>query len=104
MTQRKAITFDIKGIKCDNKACGWSDMSAKFDPEFWLNKPCPSCGSNLFTQADYDAMMRMFRIARVFNFIFAPLMLISKRTRTRAIPVEMDGTGIPKMGEPYERE
>lgn len=71
--EEKTIWFNIKGIKCDNPACGWSDMEAKFDPEFWLNKPCPNCGSNLFTPEDYAALMRIYKVASFINALLAPI-------------------------------
>ncbi len=95
----KAVEFDIKGIKCDNPPCGWFDMNARFIPEYWLNKPCPRCGSNLFTQKDYDAMMRLFKITRVFNFIFAPIVWFSKKKHTRH-QVDMNGSGNIKIHPP----
>lgn len=46
--------LEAGGIKCDNPICGYSDDSVKM--EEWgdyVNKPCPNCGENLFTEEDY---------------------------------------------------
>lgn len=93
----KAISFDIRGIKCDAKGCGWRDDLAEFDPDKYLNAPCPSCGSNLFTPADYKAMKRMFRVASLINKIAAPFIRKSKDKRKIAIPCNMDGSGKIKL-------
>lgn len=93
----QTITHEIRGIKCDNPACGWKDMNAAFDPDFWLNKECPQCRSNLFTQADYDTMMRMFWIADKINKVLAPvrwvMRLFGKQETTERFKIEMNGTG-----------
>lgn len=91
-----AIRFDIKGIKCDNPACGWRDMSVAFDMDKFLNAPCPACGSNLFTQKDYDAMKRMFARVAVVNRILRPFVkLLARRGQTKEVRqrLEMDGSG-----------
>ena len=66
----KAAFLDIKGIKCDNETCDYSDMEAEFIPDKYLNAPCPKCGSNLFTQADYDAIKAQVKLVEMVNDIF----------------------------------
>lgn len=89
----KAIEFDIHGIKCDNPNCKWEDMSVKFDPDYWLNKPCPKCGANLFTPQDYKTMKRIIKIAKVLNIIFWPIVKLSSKKEYKRLNVQMDGSG-----------
>lgn len=94
----KAITFNIKGIKCDSPICGWKDMSVEFDPDKFLNMPCPQCGWNLFTQADYNTMKRMFRVARIINFFCWPYMFIrGRREKNVKLDIRMNGSGTPDV-------
>ena len=72
----KAIEVDIHGIKCDTKGCGWNDMTVSVnDYEQWLNKPCPECGSNLLTQADFDMVQQMLGFATLVNDVLPPEVL-----------------------------
>lgn len=100
---KKAITFDIKGIKCDSPLCDYKDMSVEFDPDKYLDMPCPKCGCNLFTQKDYDLMIRMFRVANIINLVFAPFMWIFKNNKRLWHNVETDGSGKARIGEGVER-
>jgi len=80
----------VKGIKCDTVLCDYVDMEVPFtDYPQWLNRPCPKCGANLLTQADFDAVISLVRIAEEqpddegetdFN-----------------MSVSFDGTGEPKL-------
>jgi len=93
----QAIRFDIKGIKCDSPACDYADMEIDFDPEYFLNRPCPECGLNLFTEKDLKAMLRIFKIAKFLNFIFRPF--IKKTDKERAFKIKMDGSGKTELKE-----
>ena len=62
-----AITMSVKGIKCDNPECDWDDMNAEFDPEKWLDVPCPKCGANLFTKDAYDQLKAIMSIMEYVN-------------------------------------
>lgn len=56
------------GIKCDNPECCYADETVKVeDYKDWLNKPCPECGSNLLTQADYDNVQMLIKVAKLLN-------------------------------------
>lgn len=45
------LTLIPHGMKCDNPSCDWMDMSIDFkDYAEYVNKPCPVCGENLFTE------------------------------------------------------
>ena len=94
-----AISFDIKGIKCDNKACGWSDMTVAFEPEKYLNAPCPMCGSNLFTQADYDKMKKMFIMAAAVNRFAKKFHWLFKWGKRKTFEVNMNGSGKTNIKE-----
>ena len=68
MEKVEVVKANISGIKCDNKECSYRDDSVKFeDYGNWLNKPCPECGSNLLTESDYVAVLRMVKIVNKLN-------------------------------------
>lgn len=60
---KNAVDTTIRGIKCDNPNCDFSDMSVSFENyKEYVNRPCPKCGCNLLTEHDYNvckAMMKM---------------------------------------------
>lgn len=52
-----------EGLKCDEKGCGYADWTIKSeDYHKHVNHPCPKCGSNLLTQADYDTFIAMEKV------------------------------------------
>lgn len=66
------MEMKVQGIKCDNPECDYKDMSVKYeDYHEWLNRPCPKCGWNLLTQADYDTTNLLMKISKskFLNFI-----------------------------------
>lgn len=63
----KAIEHKITGIKCDAPECNWIDNEAEFEPEKWLNAPCPDCGANLFTQEAWNQMKAMQKMIDAIN-------------------------------------
>lgn len=61
---------NIRGIKCDS--CDYNDENVPFsDYPKWVNKPCPECGENLLTQADYDSCLKMVNAVDIINSISA---------------------------------
>lgn len=66
---KKAINYDIKGIECDSPTCSWQDLNAEFDPERYLNKPCPECGANLFTEESYEQIKYIQKMSDIINGI-----------------------------------
>ena len=57
------MEINIKGIKCDNTKCEYKDPEVKFENySDFVNKPCPSCGANLLTEADFETVQRMMRL------------------------------------------
>lgn len=84
------------GLKCDNPSCDYVDTTANIDDyEKYLNMPCPKCGANLFTQADYDV------IKKFDDFRRNPIVKLLTKLFAKKIPPEMikpvhahmDGTG-----------
>jgi len=60
--------INISGIKCDSLTCDYCDDNVHVNGyEDWLNKPCPKCGSNLLTQADYDMQLCLLETVRLEN-------------------------------------
>ena len=42
--------IQVKGLKCDNPSCDWSNMLVSFEEfENWVGKPCPKCGEVVLT-------------------------------------------------------
>lgn len=65
------LTGEAVGIKCDAPGCGWSDMSVKrADYPAWRNKPCPECGANVLTDADWKTLRRIETAVKVINVLF----------------------------------
>lgn len=89
---KKPVELNIYGIKCDS--CDFKDMFVKVEeyPQ-WLNKPCPDCGENLLTDADYDNVKALMEIAKFANSILPPSKSKDSKDERATISVEMDGTG-----------
>ncbi|EKS4344819.1 hypothetical protein QB607_002815 [Clostridium botulinum] len=88
---KDAIEINISGIKCDNPECDFRDDNALLeDYDKWLNKPCPKCGANLLTQADYDNTKAIVEIAKTMNE-FLPERKDDEKIVTGKF--EMNGTG-----------
>jgi len=91
----KAITTEISGIKCDDAACDYRDDTAIFEPEKYLNMPCPKCGANLFTQADYDTMKKMLAEYDAINEMVGDIDL--NEDEIIHTEIVMDGSGVPDI-------
>lgn len=92
------INFISGGIKCDNPECDFVDQEVKIeDYIFWLNKPCPKCGSNLLTQADYDNVQMLLNFVDIINEnkdIFQEIEDTQNNSdKMSTITFNMDGTG-----------
>jgi hypothetical protein len=80
---------DISGIKCDTPKCEWKDMSVKREEyPAYLNKPCPDCGGNLLTEADYNFILALEKAERISDRLLG--WIPGKRRRYR---YELNGTG-----------
>jgi len=87
----KAANLNISGIKCDNPNCDFRDDSVDFgNYGAWLNKPCPKCGNNLFTEKDLNSLTLLINIANICNAITPD---IPEDTPKASVEIEMDGTG-----------
>jgi len=64
----------LGGLKCDKPGCGYiiKDVPVK-DYKDWINKPCPLCGSNLLTEADYQCFMKTLSFVNGVNSLFSHL-------------------------------
>lgn len=94
----KAVEQTVKGIKCDTPECNYSDMTVSSDDYLdWLNKPCPKCGANLLTQADYDFVQVLTGITDSINEICDGVDFPDDDKVT--LSVELDGSGIPTIKE-----
>ena len=57
-------TLEISGIKCDG--CDYRNPDVLFDDyDNWLNKPCPKCGKNLLTEADYKTVKVLYSMVEL---------------------------------------
>ena len=90
----KAITHEIVGIKCDDTQCDYEDNKAIFDPEKYLNAPCPKCGANLFTQEDNDSMKKMHRISDFINNLIGE---VDDGEEIMNVELLYDGSGSPDV-------
>jgi len=82
-------------FKCDAENCDWKGLNGISRENYFLirNLPCPKCGANIFTDADYSGMASInwvmgWPIIRFFNWI-GKLFNI----KTSKFLVKMDGTG-----------
>ena len=105
----EAITIEIKGIKCDNPKCDYTNPDVeREDYKEFLNAQCPKCGDNLLTDADMDAVIAMEKMAVVMNEAFAWVDEDELNTKTVEktveIDVKMDGSGTMEFGEPIEND
>jgi len=92
------VILDIKGIQCDSDACDYVDMEIDFEPDKFLNAPCPKCGCNLFTQADYDLVQTQFKLVNALNEIF-PAEDNADSAPYLATELKLNGTGKVEIGE-----
>jgi len=89
MKQQQNVKLNIKGIKCDNPICDYKDMSVEYsDYPKWLNKPCPKCGENLLTEADYKTLQDLVDVVDLVNS-----MKLSKEEKLVKGAIYMNGTG-----------
>lgn len=87
----QAVNLNIKGIQCDNKQCDYKDETVEFkDYGAWLNKPCPKCGANLFTEDDLNSLTMLVNVANILNQVVPE---VPDNTPKATMAVEMNGTG-----------
>lgn len=89
---KEAMEINVTGIKCDHPECDYVELDVKSeDYPKWVNKPCPKCGSNLLTQADFDSFNQILELATIINNKIGPvpddIQYVEKAT------INMDGSG-----------
>lgn len=88
---KNALELQVLGIKCDNKNCNYKNENVRYGEfDAWLNKPCPKCGQNLLTEADFKSMKYLIKITAFLNKI---LPKPKEEEEMITVDVEMDGTG-----------
>lgn len=94
------LTLIPHGMKCDNPSCDWMDMSIDFkDYAVYVNKPCPKCGENLFTEKcakrTIKNVKRVIFIGNLLSKVMSPeertIAENSERTVIKAYDVDKDG-------------
>jgi predicted nucleic acid-binding Zn-ribbon protein len=48
------------GIKCDNPMCDFRQEIPFEDRIKWIGRPCPKCGENLLTRADFEKSQELY--------------------------------------------
>lgn len=116
MADMEVIRSNISGIKCDNPECKYRDDEVKYEDYIhWLNKPCPECGSNLLTEADYNVVLKMVKavnfINRLVTMVTPPFMRkkakpLEEMDKLTRVTVELNGTGkaTVEIHEPEENK
>lgn len=92
----KAIEEEIKGLKCDK--CDYEDMSINVENYHdYVDAPCPDCGANLLTQADYDFVQVLMSLTDKINKACEERGIEDDGT-LEEFSIKLDGSGIPKVG------
>lgn len=76
LPRKKIIDYDASNIgelHCDAPGCGYVSPEALPWGEGLIGLPCPKCGANLLTRADYSRTERMMRVVDFLNRIFGPI-------------------------------
>lgn len=82
------------GIKCDNPECDYVDPNVSIEEyDEWLNKPCPKCGANLLTQADYDNVQAIITAVNLINESFPIPDEYAEEPMKTLMHISMNGTG-----------
>ena len=95
-----AIVPIAGGIKCDNSTCDYRDDDVPVSgyPD-WLNRPCPKCGSNLLTEADYQAVKSIFELIDSINKTAAEISIdpANGEDELATVRFTFNGNGTPAM-------
>ena len=101
----KAMTTHISGIKCDAENCDYAEEFGDWGltseeilatADTFINKPCPLCGANLLTQADYDAISNVLMLSNELNDIFGEM---PDDTEQVKVSLNLNGSGDIEMDE-----
>lgn len=91
------------GLKCDNPNCNYHDDSISVnDYPNYINKPCPYCGCNLLTEADYKSVKRILKtvntINRLYNFLPKFVKKVDRQKGSESeMNIDFNGTGKPNI-------
>ena len=91
-----AAAVQITGLKCDADGCDYKDMNIN-DYEQYVNAPCPECGANLLTEADYELVKVLAGVVDTLNEKYPPPH--DPNEPIAHFTVNMDGSGIPILGD-----
>lgn len=90
---KDALELNIYGIKCD--VCDFKDETVKVEEyEQWLNKPCPKCGANLLTEADFNNVKMLMEFTKMANAILPKR---DENEEVKKISIKLNGTGEMKF-------
>lgn len=97
----KMIDLKISGIKCDGCQDYYNKNVNVKEYKELVNKPCPKCGSNLLTEADFKTTNNVIFYTTIFNILLSPIQLFlsifTKEEDKVEIPFDMDGSGKVKL-------
>ena len=93
------------GLKCDNPNCDWKDdnIQAKEYPQ-WVGKPCPKCGQNVLTEADYKCIKFLQKISQSKIINALNNLLIAAGSKEKTYTMKMNGTGIINIQEAPDQQ
>jgi len=94
----QAVTFKSGGLHCDNVECDWADETIQFeDYQSHIDAPCPKCGENILTQADFDTAQEIKDFAEFMQHLAEKIDLPVDDTDERRVVVEFKGDGSGKV-------
>lgn len=94
----KTVKATISGIKCDAEGCDYREDIQSEDYSEWVDRPCPDCGANLLTEADFKLIQALLDVTSAINEIFPPGSF-SEDEPLLGFEIKMDGSGIPIIGD-----
>ena len=76
--------------------CDYSDMEIDVEEySKYVDAPCPDCGANLLTKADFELVQSIMGITDVLNKVFEDTDL--SEGEVEVMTISMDGSGIPTI-------
>jgi hypothetical protein len=94
------VGVNVKYIQCDASGCDYITHDGVSNDTLvnWLNRPCPDCGENLLTDADYKEFDNHLKLAKFFNAVVDKVAPMSEEELTGQEKVvfaelETDGAG-----------
>ena len=94
----KSVTMNIKGLQCDTQGCDYRDDNVDVENYAqYVNAPCPKCGGNLLTKADYALVQLLLDTTEVLNDLFPAETFPADEPKV-SLSIKMDGSGVPIVG------